>query len=222
MNTARVPVPHLQAKIASACLFGIAAVDIGYAWWANKTRGMIDDLAAGTLDLEAFQAHVEWGESLDQISLVGLIIAAIAFISWLYRIVENGNKLSERVGRHAPGAAIYGWLIPVANWFIPYQIVRDSWRSSTPTGESEDSGVGIVSAWWAGWVILSVLGAVLMVQSEPTTPEDLDNYCLTLMARGLMAAVTAVLAFTVVRRLTDRQATRASEASTLAEARIVD
>ena len=135
MYTSNVSVPHFQARIASACLFGIAAVDIGYAWWAHKTRGLLDGLADGTVDLDTFQAHAAWGESLDQISLIGLVITAVAFIAWLYRIVENSSKLTETVGRHTPGAAIYSWLIPVANWFLPYQIVRDSWRSSTPSGE---------------------------------------------------------------------------------------
>ncbi|MEM9488382.1 MAG: hypothetical protein AAGC55_04520, partial [Myxococcota bacterium] len=56
-----VAAPSLRAKIAGACLFGMAAVGIGYAWWAFRLGFMVSGLNDGTVSYEEFISAAELG-----------------------------------------------------------------------------------------------------------------------------------------------------------------
>ncbi|HVV13638.1 DUF4328 domain-containing protein [Amycolatopsis sp.] len=51
------------------------------------------------------------------------LIAAPAFLPWLYRARTSAGALSPAQHRHGRGSVIGGWFCPIVNFFFPWHIV---------------------------------------------------------------------------------------------------
>ena len=76
------------------------------------------------------------------------------------------------VHRRARGWAVASWMTPVANLWIPYQVVSDVWRASAPR---RSVPVTLVSAWWALYVVANVV--VRPIQWRVSRNLDSDIRC---------------------------------------------
>jgi len=85
-----------------------------------------------------------------------LMLGFIAVLIWTYKAANVASKLNYPA-RHSPGMAIAGWLIPVVNFWFPYQSVRDCLWPSNPERKT-------VRRWWMLYLIGSFawLGVVLI------------------------------------------------------------
>ena len=56
-------------------------------------------------------------------------MAMVMFVVWFYRARVNaeGHGWPQR---WSPGWAIAGWLVPVVNFWFPFQIMADIWRAT--------------------------------------------------------------------------------------------
>jgi hypothetical protein len=61
--------------------------------------------------------------------MLGLLVAGIAFTTWLVQARRNGGRLGGAPA-WAPAWAVGGWFIPVANLVIPYRVVGDVRRAT--------------------------------------------------------------------------------------------
>lgn len=85
-------------------------------WGYRMIQGWRTDPSTVSVDngvlLDTLRSVTSLGE------LLLMVPIAVLFIMWLYQAAT-----SDRVGpaalRHAPGWAIGGWFVPLANWFIP-------------------------------------------------------------------------------------------------------
>jgi hypothetical protein len=86
--------------------------------------------------------------TLDGLYLASIVPAAIAFLAWLSRVVDNVPAL--RVGEPSvtPRWAIAAWFIPLASFIWPYRIVADLWRK---VGAGRPGAKAVV-AWWILWI----------------------------------------------------------------------
>ncbi|MFE0193037.1 DUF4328 domain-containing protein [Streptomyces sp. NPDC058989] len=85
------------------------------------------------------------------------VLCAIAFLAWLWRVRDNAQTLSGRRPRYAWPWVYAGWIVPVANLWIPRGIVADVHRSGAP-GERLPRAV---NWWWGLWLVGSLGGASL-------------------------------------------------------------
>lgn len=81
--------------------------------------------------------------------LVALLAAAVLVIIWTWRVRKNLDAFPGAEPTSSAGWAIAGWLVPVANLFMPYRVVanvaRDSlWKFTTPW---------LVNLWWGAWLV---------------------------------------------------------------------
>ena len=51
-----------------------------------------------------------------------------------------------------------GWFVPVANLWVPYQVVSDIWQASTPRRPAPGR---LIIAWWVLFVATGIIGQVL-------------------------------------------------------------
>jgi len=86
------------------------------------------------------------------------VLCAIVFLLWLDTVRANARTLSGRPPRYLGFWLYAGWLIPVANLWIPRGIVADAHRNSAP-GERLPRSLDV---WWALWLIGLVSGVGLM------------------------------------------------------------
>ncbi|MEV8634021.1 DUF4328 domain-containing protein [Streptosporangium sp. NPDC051023] len=86
------------------------------------------------------------------------LFAWVAFMLWLLEARMNAESLAPLPHRWFKIFILLGWLVPVANHWIPKQIVDDVWASSRPGGVRGDfigrqTHSGLVWAWWISWVL---------------------------------------------------------------------
>jgi hypothetical protein len=145
-------------------------------------------------------ADVAGAAAMDNVALwvnAGLfVLAAVAFIVWLWRVRANAELL---VGPHGQRLTrewvIGGWVCPVVNFWFPYRVVVDVWRASSPDrGRLRD---GLVVWWWLAFVVSWLFTRFITLAGIVDT--------VPLVAACLLDLVSGVLALLVVRRITEWQ-----------------
>lgn len=106
----------------------------------------------------------------DFVVMVMWVLNAVFVIQWFRRAYFNLHTLRPEGRRYSEGMAAGCWWIPVANWFIPYQIMNDLWqetRQILPSSELEklqfDQKYKLISLWWGLYVVSSLVGIILGV-----------------------------------------------------------
>lgn len=138
-----------------------------------------------------------------------LLPLTILWIVWQRRCRLNLEAIGVEALQFTPAASIYWWFVPIANYFMPWQVMTEIWRASSAAAEGEDDWParvlpGWLSAWWATWVARAVLGAASNRFEGPQAAE-LITATYVLMAATLASLTCASLAIVVVVRITDAQ-----------------
>ena len=84
---------------------------------------------------------------LTQLSWLVTLVVGVLFMVWLHR----ASRVADQLGlphRYDPHWAWLGFLVPIANFFVPYVVARDTLPPDHP-GRSE------VKWWWASYLVAS-------------------------------------------------------------------
>ncbi|WP_346138412.1 DUF4328 domain-containing protein [Streptomyces coeruleofuscus] len=145
---------------ASAALAIIALSDLFAVFAGARIYLLIDEeqgfAAAPQQRLDAAYSLYETAGDLQ--GNVYLPCAAL-FVAWFFRTRRNTGLLAPDRFRKGPGWAIGGWLIPLANFWLPYRIAVDMWGAATPLpagGEPYRTSIWPVNLWW-GLLVSSTL-----------------------------------------------------------------
>ena len=115
--------------------------------------------------------------------------------------------------------AVGSWFVPILTLWVPFQIVRYIWRKSDPDtvnadGWSDDrnySGDGefTLKAWWGFWIAAGIVGRLsyrLSLRANDLSEQTLSSW--VVIFASILSGAAALLAISVVRRITDRQEER--------------
>ena len=86
-------------------------------------------------DLTMIRVHVATG-----------LVALVATALWLTMVRRNVDQIDRAGQRRGRIWIWFGWLVPIINYWYPFQIVRD-------LGESSQQPKLPYRSWWAAWVI---------------------------------------------------------------------
>jgi hypothetical protein len=92
------------------------------------------------------------------IYLAVYILTIIFFIMWFRRAYYNLQKFGPPYPDHSEGWASGAWFVPFLNLIRPVQIMREIWDLTPnalrePSARKELPGGGMISFWWATWLI---------------------------------------------------------------------
>lgn len=92
------------------------------------------------------------------VNLVALAISLVLFLVWTFVTRRNVTYLGARNLRFGVGGAVGWYFVPICNLWMPYEVLRETFRFSNPQkyGFAMPS---IVSIWWSLGVSSIVLGA---------------------------------------------------------------
>ncbi|MET7520169.1 DUF4328 domain-containing protein [Streptomyces sp. NPDC005480] len=131
--------------------------------------------------------------------------AGIAVVVWLWRARINSERMGGAAAhRRARGWVAGCWMAPVANLWIPYQVVSDVWRASAPRRSVPAT---LVSAWWALFVVANVVIKPIqwrVSQNFDSEHQVLTNANLSTLLTALYVAA-GLLLLLIVRRVTTWQ-----------------
>ncbi|WP_437051212.1 DUF4328 domain-containing protein [Streptomyces sp. enrichment culture] len=141
---------------------------------------------------------------------VATVLCALAFLAWLLRIRDNARARSGQRPRYAWPWVYAGWVVPIANLWVPRGIVAEAHRA----GDPEAPLPRVLNWWWGLWLVGSLSGAGLMY-SDSTDAVIARAYTdvvplLVSDAAVVGAAVTCVL---LVRAVADKQERAGGEES---------
>ena len=118
------------------------------------------------------------------LSVISFVPVCITFLFWLHRASSNLWSLG-RDQRNSPLAAVLWWFVPVANWFVPYFVLRELSQESDPHSQVSKllgfywvlwigSGILLAGSVSFGWYTIAVIvellaGALLVMLSQSVT-----------------------------------------------------
>lgn len=102
--------------------------------------------------------------------LIILCVTVALFLFWIYRIQVNTFALGIFGLRYTPAWAV-GWsFVPIANLWMPYQVMRELWCANrNPGGWQYDSVGWQLLVWWLLW-LASMIYVRFSISSG--TPQD--------------------------------------------------
>ncbi|WP_376738560.1 DUF4328 domain-containing protein [Streptomyces noursei] len=206
MNDRMAP-PALR-PIRGAALCAVAALVLAGATWAARAVWQVQLAAAGQppsgppdqgggrhRPLTALE------NAYHVVSAVGdavTVLCALAFLAWLWRVRDNARTLSGQRPRYAWPWVYAGWIVPIANLWIPRGIVVDIHRASAP-GERLPRAV---NWWWGLWLVGFLGGAGLYAgTTDAAIARAYTNAALLLVVDAAVVGAAAAGVF-VVRALT--------------------
>jgi hypothetical protein len=153
-------------------------------------------------------------DAIDRSGVVGIVVAAVSvgtiviWLVWQHRGQANLHSLAIPWLTFSPGWAVGWWLIPVANLWKPFQTVRELWKASG--GDEAWWRIAtwqVIGWWWACWIVFNILDntTIRFWGSGSGTGTLIAGDSLPI-AGDLVSMVGAVLAISIVRSVTERQA----------------
>jgi hypothetical protein len=117
----------------------------------------------------------------------GFLVAMVMFVVWFYRARVNaeGHGWPQR---QSPRWAILAWVVPVVNFWVPFQIMADIWRAGLPEQARATRAI-LPGIWWAFWLAFLCLRSFV-----PSGSAHLAWYAGTLIyGTGCLAVIMTAL-----------------------------
>lgn len=188
-------------------LVGIAALLAAALAAALLSRAsLIDDPSASFSDFVSADDRVAGTAGP---YLLAFVVGGITWMVWQFRYAKNVTALGRPLQGGA-ARAIWGWFIPIANYFIaPYQLLRAARETDRARGGSGAPPATLVP-WWITFGVGTFLWAVSTnirpSENEPFASIDDFRTADQLGAVGsALIAVSGLLAILTIRACTSRQ-----------------
>jgi hypothetical protein len=147
------------------------------------------------------------------VSLTDLLLAwttNVIFCMWIYRAAANVKAARVPGFTFTPAWAV-GWhFVPIANFFKPFQAMRQIWNASHGgDGESRQRGALLLIGWWGAWSFSFAVGAILTAASiDANSPAEEREAIILAILYSVSNLILYPLAWRLVDRLTHAQGKR--------------
>lgn len=148
------------------------------------------------------------------ISFVVTIATIIVFAMWIYRAAANIVAAGVPGFDYTPGWAVGWYFIPFANLVKPFTAMRQTWNASHGgAGNELDRGHGLLTLWWATWLISNIANNIsARMQISATSFEALQSSLVLGMVGSLVSLALYPAAYLIVDRITAAQRDRLTAA----------
>lgn len=210
--------PATRARVTMGLLGAAAAVEVvGFGVVLHLIR-LNHDASQGLAVPDAAWATGEMLQGYVGIAeLTVVVLTAIPFLMWVYRVHRNLHALGERGLTFRPGWAVGWWFIPFANLVQPVRAMLEAWRRSHPRGPKPAPAATVVGLWWAAFLVAGGLenaSARLAMNADSLNEFRLADYLY--LASSMITVAGVVLAIIVVRAISQWQEAKAREGAAMA------
>ncbi|MCW2914211.1 MAG: hypothetical protein JWN52_2279 [Actinomycetia bacterium] len=202
-----------------ATLAGWTVVVIAEAITAQIRLGLIDSLSdPANVDLESIRTNDRITLILMILELCATLVVGIALIAWLFRVRANALAIRDDGQRWGRPWVVFGWIVPIANFWVPKQIVDDIWSTSAPAQEGRQ-GVRkplLVAVWWITWWLYSFASNFIArttgSRDDLASLRDTASNTVLIAPIGILAAVLTAAVVWRISRFQETQAARIAAA----------
>lgn len=154
--------PDIQGESAAArrasvaLLVGMVAYPVQYianAFVIDETGRVFRDAFSGSrVTSGQFQlsSGAQAAQGIGQIASLASLVVGIIVVVWLYKAAENAAIIGYYAAL-SPIWAVFAWVVPIVNFWFPYQIVRDTLAPDNPART-------LVGRWWTFYLLPLVGG----------------------------------------------------------------
>ncbi|WP_431772142.1 protein kinase domain-containing protein [Streptomyces cucumeris] len=170
--------------------------------------GAYRDLLDGSGTRAAVDHRKDAVEPMDMFLLFSAVAVLVMWLVWFRRVYLNATVLAPGRQRFSSGYAVGSWFIPVAQLWQPKQIANDIWNSSVTPGPGRVSR-SVLHWWWTLFVAMFWIEPITgLVELGSETDKELQVAAAFLIVDDIVSLLCAVLALTVVVRITRMQEQR--------------
>ncbi|MET8630327.1 DUF4328 domain-containing protein [Kitasatospora sp. NPDC004669] len=202
----------------------MAAVLVTVDVWANVLTGRVLD-GSDDVGPEDFEFLKSAARALNGLLPPLALATVVVFIVWFHRTRKNADLLAPNGHRMGRGWTIGAWFTPIAQLWIPWQLMADCWRASAPLdaeGRRRQPSEAVLVVWWSTFVGSLVIGRVAAMTTRHV--DLMDSIDLEHLRTGLwveaggaaLRLVAAIAAIVVVHHLTAMQRARRADINPLA------
>lgn len=191
----------LQVMIA---VEAIALISTGFEYSLLQTMAN-----GGEYTIEQAEAN-DLRQMIIGLLLVGTyIVCAVVFIQWFRRAYYNLHIVFSDLS-NGEGWAAGAWFVPIANLYMPYQIMKELYKKTdlalrhNSEGYQSTMNIAIVGWWWGLWVTNNLFANVstrLSLNAE--TIDELISSSMLDMIGSVISIASALLAIRVIKGYTE-------------------
>ncbi len=116
-------------------------------------------LSLGEGSVEALRSDLSQKFGVLQI-LIGLG-SLILFLVWFYRANANARAMGADGLMGSPGLSVAWFFIPIAFLFMPFVVIRDTWKASaSPRDWQGQPTEPLIGFWWAAFLATNLAGTI--------------------------------------------------------------
>jgi hypothetical protein len=138
------------------------------------------------------------------LDILAFISSAIFFTIWFYRSYHNVHLRIDYC-QFDKSYAILGWFIPIANFYIPYQIMKEIYLETKAqlvltSGEySKTNLTGLIGWWWATWLIALPSNYCMKQLNTWKGISGVINFTIADLITGILFGISAILTFKLIK-----------------------
>lgn len=186
---------------ATIAVIGIAAAVVAGVVDLIATWRVVNSYGDGSVSTSELRAVTNFADSLTWPLAIVNLVAGLAFLVWMWRAYTNATFFGgEASQRRTQGWAVFGWIVPVVNFWFPYQMMSDIWRASPPVRVSRTAP--IVGCWWAAYLGTSLASVILAFYYREPDTDDLDAVLILSIVGTVLSFVAGVLIIMIINRIT--------------------
>ncbi len=144
--------------------------------------------------------------------LIAYIAVAVAFFIWVHRANTNVRGFGVRL-RFSPGWAVGCFFVPFLNLFMPYQAIKEIWKSGGGAADKcNQVNFGLVECWWALYLISAIVRAIgrYMISHADAARQQDYAVAVTILA-GIIEICLVVASIMLISKISQMQQKLVSE-----------
>lgn len=161
--------------IALGIDIAVTALVVASDLWGE---GILKDMAAGTSipDQSTLSTMAFW-DSFGKVMILTVIGVGLGLVKWLNTCYSFAKECIGATGFKNERWTAAGWIIPVFNWFKPYQVLNEIFKAGSPTYVTpddwkKDSGSGLLMTWWVFYAVTHFIGWIASKQMFRSSMRD--------------------------------------------------
>ena len=199
--------------------WGLTQLANAWSLWSNYLfykRLVANDFAADE-DIMAIATSMDNISSIVLWTSIGLfVLIVVSFCVWTYQAARNAKALSALPQRMSPGWTVGWYFVPFANFWKPFQGMREIWwRSAWPQKKRAPL---ILNIWWILWITIGILDKAV---GRSFNTDNLEILAITSAVGAVMSLLwllpTLLLIWIVIRVTQMQIARRAANPETPAD-----
>lgn len=133
---------------------------------------------------------------LDKLINGAMFCGGLLFIAWFHgaRVNAEGRGWQQRRAR---AWTFWAWLVPIANLFVPFQLMGDLWRAGLPVRQ-RTATAWLPVIWWTGWLLALIADAPAGSKASHFIPSVAPQ---TWNARLILLTISGLALIAIIRNV---------------------